>query len=87
MTIHVLPEKHVHISESLLGLGALILSCLTGGPKELDDIWVALQKNDAVKRRIHGTVTLDSVVLTIDFLFAIGAVQMSREGVKANAVD
>jgi hypothetical protein len=86
MTIPVLPEKHVNMSESLLGLGALILSCLTGGPKELDDIWVALQKDDAVRHRIHGTVTLDSAVLAIDFLFAIGAVQMSREGVVSNAV-
>ena len=85
MTIHLLPEKHVRTSESVLGLGAVVLSVLDQGRKDLDGVWAAVQEQEAVRRSVHGTVTLDTVVLAIDFLFSVGAVQMGRDGVLAHA--
>jgi len=85
MSVPFLPEKHVRTSESLLGLGAVVLSSLDGGAKNLDTLWADMKELDSVKRRVHGSITLDSVVLAIDILFAIGAVTMNREGLLEHA--
>lgn len=81
----LLPEKHVRTSESLLGLGALVLSSLDTEPKRLDTIWADLKELAPVKRRVHGSITLDSVVLAVDLLFAFGAVRLNNEGLLEHA--
>ncbi len=85
MSVPLLPEKHVRTSESLLGLGALVLSSLEGQPKNLDTLWADMKELAPVKRRVHGTITLDSVVLAVDFLFAVGAVRLNNEGLLEHA--
>lgn len=85
MRITLLPEKHVRTSESLLGLGAIALSCLAVEPKNLDALWADMKELGPVKRRVHGTITLDSLVLAIDFLFVVGAVQLNDEGLLEHA--
>ena len=87
MSVNLLPEKHVRTSESLIGLGALVLATLELRPKTLDSLWGELKELDAVKRRVHGMVTLDAVVLTIDFLFSVGAVSLNSEGLLEHAAD
>ena len=85
MSVTLLPEKHVRNSESLLGLGAVVLALLADEPKTLDTLWVGIKELDTVKPRVHGSVTLDSVVLAIDFLFSVGAVNLNREGLLRHA--
>ncbi|MCA9076890.1 MAG: hypothetical protein KDA93_17825 [Planctomycetaceae bacterium] len=80
MTANLLPQKHVHTAESLIGLGAIVLSLLEESGRSLDNLWTHVKQAEAVKRRIHGTVTLDHVVLAVDFLYAVGAVTLSKEG-------
>jgi hypothetical protein len=81
----LLPEKHVRTSESLLGLGAIVLSILEGKPKNLESLWDHMKELDAIKRRVHGSVTLDNVVLAVDLLYAVGAVTLNREGLLEHA--
>lgn len=85
MSVALLPEKHVRTSESLLGLGALVLASLERNSKSLDALWTDLKQHEAVKQRVHGSVSLDSVVLAIDFLFAIGALRLNNEGLLEHA--
>ena len=85
MSITLLPEKHVRTGESLLGLGALVLSSLAAKPKDLDTLWADLKDLAPVKRRVHGSITLDGVVLAVDFLFIVGAVQLNHEGLLEHA--
>jgi hypothetical protein len=85
MSVTLLPEKHVRTSESLLGLGALVLVSLATEPKNLETLWADMKELDPVKRRVHGSITLDSVVLAVDFLFAVGAVTLNREGLLEHA--
>lgn len=85
MTVALLPQKHVRTSESLLGLGALVLVALEQDPKSLDTLWTELRQFDAVKDRANGSVSLDRVVLAIDFLFAIDAITLNNEGLLAHA--
>ena len=85
MRISLLPEKHVRASESLLGLGAIVLSILELGPRNLDTVWNAIKDVESVKQKIHGSITLDRVVLAIDFLFALEAVSLNSEGLLEHA--
>ena len=71
--------------EALLGLGALVLSSLAAEPNNLETLWADLKELAPVKRRVHGSITLDHVVLAIDFLFAVGAVQLNHEGLLEHA--
>ncbi len=85
MIVRLLPEKHVRTSESLLGLGAVILASLAREAKNLDALWTEIMEQDSVKPRAYGSITLDTVVLAVDFLFAVGAVKMNGEGLLENA--
>ena len=85
MGITLLPGKHVRTSESLLGLGALVLSSLVDEPKNLETLWADLKNLAPVKRRVHGSITLDGVVLAVDFLFVVGAIQLNHEGLLEHA--
>ena len=85
MNITLLPEKHVRSSESLLGLGAIVLSLLDGNSKNIDTLWNDLKEIETVKHRIHGSVTLDNVVLAVDFLFSIGALSLNEQGLLEHA--
>lgn len=76
----LLPEKHVRMSESLIGLGAIVLASLNSGAKDLDAIWGFVKDDSTVKRSVNGSITFDVVVLSVDLLFAIGAIQINGEG-------
>jgi hypothetical protein len=85
MSVQLLPEKHVRTSESLLGLGAMVLISLANGPRNLDSLWADVKEQESVRPRAHGSITLDTLVLTVDFLFSIGVVRLNREGLLEDA--
>jgi len=85
MTTTLLPEKHVRTGESLIGLGAVVLTSLAQKPKNLDSLWDDIKDSEAVRHRIHGTVTLDKIVLATVFLFSVGAVTLGEEGLLEDA--
>lgn len=85
MIVSLLPEKHVPTSESLLGIGAIVLSLIATAPLNLDSLWAKVKELDILKRRVHGTITFDRVILAVDFLFAIGAIQLSHQGLLEHA--
>lgn len=62
----ILPDKHVGLQHSLLGAGAAILAQVTR-PMTVSALW------DAVRTipEVHG---YPRFVLTLDFLYAIGAI-------------
>lgn len=78
--IEILPEKHVRISESLLGIGALVLEIIKGGSRNIDSIWSSLRQKASIREKVNGTVTFDSLILAIDGLFAMGFVELDEEG-------
>lgn len=84
-SLSILPQKHVRICESLLGIGALIISSLNESPKTLDALWADLCESDVLRERVNGSVDLDTVILGVDFLYLIGAVNLDKQGVIQNA--
>jgi len=68
----ILPAKHISLSRSYLGNGASLLNILEK-PKTVSDLWFEM-------RNSKKNVTFDNFVLSLDFLFIIGAVDFSHEG-------
>jgi hypothetical protein len=77
--ISLLPGKHVTFSESILGLGALILSKIGKG-RTIDDIWVLLHQAKSPEVLIPEKIRFDEFLLSLDFLFMIGAVCQASSG-------
>ncbi len=71
----LLPNKHVPTNRSLVGIGALVLGHLER-PASVSRLWESVRYNKEV-------ASFGNFVLSLDYLFAIGAVdyehgQLSR---------
>ena len=69
----ILPQKHLHISESILGLGGVVLDCLKDEAKTVDEIW---QKFQIFNNSEHFRTkwSFDDMLLALSFLYSVGAV-------------
>lgn len=74
----ILPEKHLNSSESLLGLGAFLLSLLDYH-NNIDDLWESYTKAYEENKYpvLHG---YDNYILCLDFLYIIGAILINNSG-------
>jgi len=76
----LMPQKHIDLYESLIGLGAIIITTIGKNSKTLDTIiekvnlWI--EKNKI--KKIYNNI--DNILLSIDYLFSIGAIDMNEEG-------
>jgi len=71
----ILPTKHINFSQSLLGLGAYVLSQLES-PKSIDALWETYKTDD--KNNIYlAKHNFDNLVMTLIFLYSIGRVSES----------
>ena len=78
--IPLLPSKHISLNATVIGLGALVLAQVGGG-KTIDQIWKGVRGSKATWARIPDKITFNEVLLTVDFLFMIGAVKVDASGV------
>ncbi|MFZ2025771.1 MAG: ABC-three component system middle component 6 [Microgenomates group bacterium] len=73
----ILPKKHVKLAESSIGLGAIILSCLSE-PKAVDELWKDYQKL-YVSGEFPAYHSFDNFTLTLDFLFMLGTIKLNND--------
>jgi len=64
----ILPTKHVSLDKSLLGAGAFLLSAM-GEPATTTGLWERLKHASEIE-------SYGRFVLTLDFLYAINAVDL-----------
>ncbi len=74
----LLPDKHVRLSESILGLSALVLSYI---PQHItfDALWNRVRKHTSTPDwpATHG---VENFSLALCFLFSIQAIDVSEDG-------
>lgn len=75
----LMPDKHIRIAESLLGLSTFILEALTS-PRTVDDLWAVLQQ-DMSNKAYPANQTFENLVLSLDVLFALGTIELSDSGI------
>jgi hypothetical protein len=74
----LLPEKHVTLAESILGLGAFLLLALDR-PKTIDELYQHAQEGWA-NQSLPAFHSFDSVLLGILFLYSVGLIEATQTG-------
>jgi hypothetical protein len=74
----LLPDKHITMAESILGLGAVLLSRLDRA-QSIDRLYDFV-KGDVESGELPAYHDFDSVLLSVLFLFSIGAVELTASG-------
>jgi hypothetical protein len=73
----LMPDKHIRWQESLLGFSSYILECLAV-PQSVDDLWERYQL-DLEHGRYVANQSFGNLVLALDVLFAVGAIDISPD--------
>ena len=74
----ILPSKHIRFSESLLGLGGVILEILQT-PMTIDEIWNQYQIINKDRKKLPAYHNFENIILAVNFLFLINAIQLNTE--------
>lgn len=74
----LLPDKHISLAESMLGLGAFILAQLDR-PRSMDALHNLVTQASETDE-LPAFHNFESVTLAVLFLYMIGAVEMTRTG-------
>jgi len=82
----ILPSKHIRFSESLLGLGGVILNFITE-PLTIDEIWYKYSNINNKKNGFPAYHNFDNLVLAINYLFLIGVIEINKNGKIYNAAN
>lgn len=75
----ILPGKHIRFSESLLGFGGKLLELLAS-PMTIDELWNKYSKVYD-KGKFPAYHSFDNMVLALNFLFLIGAIEINNDGI------
>ena len=73
----IFPKKHLKIHESLLAMGAVILTLLSQ-PLDLEDLWIKVQSPWVTKRLSY--YTFDKVILALIFLRMLNLIDIDEKG-------
>lgn len=74
----LMPDKHIRVSESLLGLGSFVLEALCIS-RSMDELWGEFQEQ-ARSGTYPAHHSFENLILAIDMLFSIGAVELDKNG-------
>lgn len=74
----LLPDKHITLAESILGLGAFLLQVLDR-PKTTDQLYLRVREMRE-NRTLPAFHDLDSILLALSFLYVIGAIELTDTG-------
>ena len=74
----ILPKKHLYLEESLFGFGAYLLKHIQMkiSVDKLWKIYISEYKNNIYQIKFN----FDQYIIAIDYLFAIGAIEMNEKG-------
>lgn len=68
----ILPDKHVLLSSSFLGVGAVLLELLESS-RTVSGLWAASMRQEEIR-------TFDRFTLALDMLYALGLVKFDQDG-------
>lgn len=76
----LMPKKHINLSESLIGIGGFILNIVKNKRKTIDTIIKDVEKlmNNKKNKKIYNNI--DNIILSIDYLYSIGTIDIDEKG-------
>jgi len=80
----ILPSKHIRLSESLLGLSAVLLDFLQT-PISVDELWFRFSVINNKKDVFPAYHSFDNVILALNVLYSMGIIDLEENGNIYNA--
>jgi len=76
----LMPQKHINLSESLIGIGAFILKVINNKRKTIDEIIKDIENliNNRNNKKMY--TNIDNIILSIDYLYSIGTIDIDEKG-------
>ncbi len=74
----ILPDKHIKLSESFIGLGSFILMKLSK-PKNIDQLW-QIVRSSYKSGEYPSYHSFENLILTLDTLYAIKVIDENDKG-------
>lgn len=82
----ILPTKHISLAESIFGLAGVLVKILHT-PKTIDDLWYLYLRKYNDKPAFPAYHNFDNLILAVNLLFTIGAVDINEIGEIYNATN
>lgn len=80
----ILPTKHISLAESIFGLAGVLIKILNK-PKTIDNLWHTYSKKYNDKPSFPAYHNFDNLILALNLLYAIGAIEINEKGYIYNA--
>lgn len=74
----ILPEKHIKIAESLIGVGAFIINLLSQ-PQTIEKLWISFEGINNTSE-LPANHSYDNFFLAVMYLFTIGTIDTNEKG-------
>lgn len=75
----ILPNKYITLTESLIGLSALILDVLSDSTMTIDVLWKKFQ-NKYNESNLNSLPTFQKFIWTVDFMYISNMINYSEQG-------
>jgi len=79
----ILPNKYVSLSESIIGISAIILDILGSKECHIDELWKQFKKT-IKEKNLKVTPSYHKFVLTINFMYLTKMIDYNKNGVIYN---
>lgn len=76
----ILPDKYVVLTESFLGLSALILDTLNNKKMTIDKLWNAFEKKYINSKKIKNPPTYQKYIYVIEFMYLTNMISYNERG-------
>lgn len=81
----ILPRKQLSVSESFFGFGGFLLQQLCV-PATVDELW-EYYKDSYANKKYTVKFSFDQFIMTLDYLFIIGAIKRNERGLLCYEAD
>lgn len=76
----ILPSKYVTLSESYIGISALILDTLSNKKMTIDKLWDSFEKKYIISKKINNPPTYQKFIYVIEFMYLCGMISYTEGG-------
>lgn len=76
----ILPNKYVTLSQSFIGLSALLLDIIGRKKMTIDKIWDTFYKKYVENKKLVSPPTFEKIIYTLDFMYMSQMVSYTQKG-------
>lgn len=76
----ILPNKYITITESFIGLSAILLDMIKDKTLTIEKIWTLFEKKYVKNNKIKNPPTHQKFIYVIDFMYLTGMISYNEKG-------